>query len=115
MAMKKPKTTAAQKKAPAKKATETKLVGKTALVDALADKLSNAGVTTTKKDLGVIVDTLQNVISDEVGKGNTVRLLGFGSFLKKTTAARKGRNLRTGEEIDIPESNRLYFKTHVRY
>ena len=115
MAMKKPKTTAAPKKAPAKKAEETKLIGKTALVDALADKLSGSGVTTTKKDLGVIVDTLQKVIADEVGKGNTVRLLGFGSFLKKTTAARKGRNLRTGEEIDIPESNRLYFKTHVRY
>ena len=116
MAMKKPKTTAAPKKAPAKKtAPEKKLVGKPALVDAIAKELGTTGVTASKKDVGAFVDAFLKVVREEADKGGTIRLIGFGSFEKKTVAAHKGRSPRTGEEIEIAAHDRLYFKSHVQF
>ena len=42
--------------------------------------------------------------------GNQVAIAGFGSFVVKTRAARKGRNPQTGAEIDIPAANVPSFK-----
>lgn len=39
-----------------------------------------------------------------------VQVLGFGTFENRTRAARKGRNPRTGEEIEIKASNLPSFK-----
>jgi DNA-binding protein HU-beta len=39
-----------------------------------------------------------------------VRLVGFGTFVTATRKAAKGRNPRTGEEIDIPASTSVRFK-----
>ena len=39
----------------------------------------------------------------EVIEGKTVTIPGFGSWKKRTRAARKGRNPQTGEPLDIPE------------
>ena len=43
-------------------------------------------------------------------EGDKVQVLGFGTFENRTRAARKGRNPRTGEEIDIKPSNLPSFK-----
>ncbi len=43
-------------------------------------------------------------------EGDKVQVLGFGTFENRTRAARKGRNPRTGEEIDIKASNLPSFK-----
>lgn len=42
--------------------------------------------------------------------GDSVRLLGFGTFETKTRAARVGKNSHTGEQIDIPASVVPVFK-----
>lgn len=39
-----------------------------------------------------------------------VQVLGFGTFENRTRAARKGRNPRTGDEIEIKASNLPSFK-----
>jgi DNA-binding protein HU-beta len=42
--------------------------------------------------------------------GDTVRLMGFGSFQVKARPPRIGRNPKTGEAMEIAESRRLTFK-----
>ena len=37
-------------------------------------------------------------------------LIGFGSFVRRSRAARKGKNPQTGQEIDIAASNSVGFK-----
>ena len=43
-------------------------------------------------------------------EGDKGQVLGFGTFENRTRAARKGRNPRTGEEIDIKASSLPSFK-----
>ena len=43
-------------------------------------------------------------------EGDKVQVLGFGTFENRSRAARKGRNPRTGEEIEIKSSNLPSFK-----
>ena len=49
-------------------------------------------------------------IESALGRGTDVRLVGFGSFVTASRKAAKGRNPRTGESIDIPESHSVRFK-----
>ena len=44
-------------------------------------------------------------IKEALVNGDKVQVLGFGTFENRTRAARKGRNPRTGEEIEIKSSN----------
>ena len=41
-------------------------------------------------------------ITEVLRQGGKLTLPGFGTFLTSNRSARKGRNPRTGEEIDIP-------------
>lgn len=47
-------------------------------------------------------------------KGDTVSLVGFGTFSIKERAARKGRNPKTGQEIEIAASKVADFKAGKR-
>lgn len=57
-----------------------------------------------------VVDAVFGTIEKTLSKGQEVRLVGFGSFATATRKAAKGRNPRTGEEIDIPASTSVRFK-----
>lgn len=50
------------------------------------------------------------VMRAEFTKGGEVTLPGIGKLAVKTTAARKARNPRTGEAIDIPAGRKLVLK-----
>lgn len=57
-------------------------------------------------------EALEAVISclrEALVAGDSVTFTGFGSFKVNTRAARKGRNPRTKEEIDIPETRVVKF------
>ena len=54
-------------------------------------------------------DALFAIVADALKKGDAVSISGFGSFKVVERAARKGRNPRTGEEIDIPASRAVKF------
>lgn len=56
----------------------------------------------SKAAAGRAVETLIEAIQGAVAKGDDVTLTGFGRFVAKNTAARKGRNPSTGAEITIP-------------
>jgi DNA-binding protein HU-beta len=49
-------------------------------------------------------------IKESLGKGESVTLVGFGTFGVSKRAARKGRNPQTGAEIDIPARTVPTFK-----
>lgn len=64
----------------------------------------------SKADAGKAVDAVFDAISGALSSGGDVRLVGFGTFSVANRAATKGRNPRTGEEIDIPASKQPKFK-----
>jgi len=56
------------------------------------------------------VDAVFETIAASLKKRDQVAIAGFGTFVAKTRAARKGRNPSTGKEIDIPEKTLASFK-----
>lgn len=67
----------------------------------MVDKLS-AEADVSKKEAGRFLDSFIKVVEDELSTGGSVRLVGFGSFVVKQNAARKGVDPRTKAPIDIP-------------
>ena len=51
-----------------------------------------------------------DAIGDVIAKGESVQLVGFGTFGTRKRAARKGKNPRTGEAIKIATSTVAAFK-----
>ncbi|MGA9178953.1 MAG: HU family DNA-binding protein [Desulfobacterales bacterium] len=68
----------------------------------LIDEVSK--VLKTKKDAQAAVDCVLSSITKALGKGDTVSLIGFGTYKVVERKARKGRNPQTGEEIYIAAS-----------
>lgn len=75
------------------------------LIDFVADATK-----LTKKDATHAVDAVFDGIVSGLKKDKEARFVGFGSFKVQKSAARKARNPRTGEEINIAASNRPSFK-----
>ncbi len=78
---------------------------KTELIAAVAEK---AGL--QKKDADKAISAITSVIMEAVAAGDRVQIVGFGTFEVRTRCARKGRNPRTKEPIDIPASKLPVFK-----
>ena len=58
----------------------------------------------TKKDAQAAVDCVLSTITEALEKGESVSLVGFGTFKVAERKARKGRNPQSGEEINIAAS-----------
>jgi len=71
-------------------------MNKKELVDALAAKAEVSKVAAAKS-----VDALLGIIVEAVAKGDSVSLIGFGTFKSAKRAAREGRNPATGKAIKI--------------
>ena len=63
-----------------------------------------AEVVSSKKEAQEAVDCVFSSITNAMKTGDTVTLVGFGTFKVVERKARKGRNPQTGEEIDIKAS-----------
>jgi DNA-binding protein HU-beta len=64
----------------------------------------------TKADAGRAVDAFIDTVTKALKKGDTVTLVGFGTFSVRKRAARQGRNPQTGETIKIKASKSPAFK-----
>lgn len=64
----------------------------------------------SKADAARAVEAVIEVITKALKKGDTVALVGFGTFLARKRAARTGRNPRTGQQIKIKASKNPSFK-----
>lgn len=80
-------------------------MNKAELITSLAEK---SGL--TKKDVEVVLKAFVESVEEALEKGEKVQLVGFGTFETRKRAARVGRNPRTKEEINIPESVVPVFK-----
>ena len=60
------------------------------------------------------LDAFTGAVSTSLKDGNSVALVGFGTFSVKARAARTGRNPQTGEEIQIAAANIPTFKAGKR-
>jgi DNA-binding protein HU-beta len=80
-------------------------VNKSDLIDAIAE---SSGL--TKVDAGKALDGFLSAVTGALNKGDSVALVGFGTFSVKERAERKGRNPQTGEEITIKAAKIPAFK-----
>ncbi len=56
-----------------------------------------------------MLETTLETVAEVLAEGDSVELHGFGKFEVVERNARKGRNPKTGEEIDIPAKNAVKF------
>ena len=72
-------------------------MNRTELVKAVAEK---SGL--SHKQTAAVVENVFSTIVDTVAAGESVAILGFGTFEVKNRPAREGRNSATGEKVMIP-------------
>lgn len=80
-------------------------MNKTELIAVVAER---TGV--TKVASGALVETILEVMVDTVAKGDSVALVGFGTFEPRTRAAKTGVNPSTGAALKIPATTVPAFK-----
>lgn len=71
-------------------------MNKAELIEALASKAE-----ISKAAAGKTLDALVETIVEAVAKGDSVALIGFGTFKSAKRAAREGRNPQTGKALKI--------------
>jgi len=80
-------------------------MNKAELIDAVASSTD-----LSKADATRAVDAVIDSITDTLRGGDSVTLVGFGTFEVRSRAARTGRNPQTGETIQIKASKAPAFK-----
>lgn len=80
-------------------------MNKAELISTVAEK---SGL--TKKDATAVLTAIIDTVETSLKNGDSVQIMGFGTFEVRDRAARKGRNPQTGEEIEIKASKTPAFK-----
>jgi len=80
-------------------------MNKSQLVDKIAEDAEISKAAASRA-----LDAFTGAVSDSLKEGNSVALVGFGTFSVKERAARTGRNPQTGAEIQIAAANVPGFK-----
>ncbi len=80
-------------------------MNKTELVEAIAESAD-----ISKAAAGNALNGMVEAITKALQDGDTVSVIGFGTFLVRDRAARTGRNPKTGEAIKIKASKSPAFK-----
>ena len=80
-------------------------MNKSDFIDAIA---SNADV--PKNTAAKVVNAFIDVVGDTMSGGDSITLVGFGTFLVRDRQARTGRNPQTGETMQIPAAKVPAFK-----
>ena len=75
------------------------------LIQAVAEKTGKS-----KREAGVFVDAILESIQDALVAGDKVTLTGFGVFEVRDRAAKKCRNPKTSEMLDVPACKAPAFK-----
>ena len=64
----------------------------------------------SKKESADIVDLVFEMMKDTLGRGEKIKVSGFGNFVLRDKRQRPGRNPQTGDPIKISERRVLTFK-----
>lgn len=80
-------------------------MNKAQLIDHIAEQAE-----LTKQQAARALEALLAGVTDTLARGGDVTLVGFGSFQVDERAARKGRNPKTGEVVDIAAAKMPKFR-----
>jgi integration host factor subunit alpha len=75
------------------------------IVNALYEKIG-----LSKKETAHIVEVVLETLKENLEQGRKIKLAGFGNFVVRKKVARKGRNPKTGEEIEISRRQVVTFR-----
>ncbi len=64
----------------------------------------------SKKEAADIVELVFETIKETLGRGEKIKISGFGNFVLRDKRQRRGRNPQTGEPLTITERRVLTFK-----
>lgn len=85
--------------------------------DIISDVFDKVGL--PKQDAEELVEMILDTVKQTLKQGETVKLSGFGNFVVRQKRSRKGRNPKTGQEIEITPRSvvsfrpSMIFKEHV--
>lgn len=74
-------------------------------------KLNKKYQSLKSEDTEKIVNIFFETISKSLSENKRIEIRGFGTFKIKTNKARKARNPKTGDVIDVLETKTVHFKT----
>ena len=80
---------------------------KAEIVQALYSKVGGF----SRKESAELVDLVFEMLKDTLGKGEKIKISGFGNFVLRDKRQRPGRNPQTGQPIRISERRVLTFKS----
>lgn len=80
----------------------------------MIDRVSQ-GAGISKAAAQTAVKTFLSTVTDEVKKGKSVTLTGFGTFDRATRKARTARNPQTGEPVNVPRRNVPRFRAGATF
>ncbi|MFE5772687.1 HU family DNA-binding protein [Streptomyces sp. NPDC056485] len=79
-------------------------MNKQELIDLVSEETEASRASVNK-----VLDAALHTIKSAVAEGDSVQLIGFGSFAAGERAARTGRNPKTGEPIELAASRTVKF------
>lgn len=79
---------------------------KAEIVQAVYDRLGGF----SKKESAELVDLVFELMKETLGRGEKIKVSGFGNFVLRDKRRRQGRNPQTGDPIEITERRVLNFK-----
>ncbi|AWM80326.1 DNA-binding protein [Gammaproteobacteria bacterium ESL0073] len=80
-------------------------MNKSELINAIATKAN-----TTQVEAGRVLNALLETVTETLQNGDSVTIVGFGSFEVRQRAERQARNLQTGKPMTIPAKKAPAFK-----
>ena len=78
-------------------------------IDIIQDVYEKLGF--SKKDSARIDESVFEIMKECLGRGEKIKISGFGNFVVKEKKSRRGRNPQTGKEIEISARRVLTFKS----
>jgi integration host factor subunit alpha len=75
------------------------------IVEAIYEKVGFS-----KKEVANIVETIFDIVKENLMKEDKIKISGFGNFVIRKKRSRRGRNPQTGDDIEISSRRILTFK-----
>ena len=77
----------------------------------LVERVASAiGPRVTKKECALVIDAFLAAVKEALVRGDGIELRGFGTFKVRRRKARKARNPRTGEPVEVPARDLPVFR-----
>ena len=80
----------------------------------LADKVYEK-VGLSRKEAVEMIETLFSSMKSILSEGESIKITGFGTFLVRKKSSRRGRNTKTGEEMEITARKVITFKPSLEF